>query len=744
MDTIIRKALDEALTSQYNAELTEREDEDYSFSVGFLSDMKNLIRKTDKKLIYYSKYIAAAACAVIAIGCAVLLPNLLRSDIKVDPSKTESATSIVTDITTDTTTVTTTPPGDEGANDSAGVMTTEITTDITTETTPDESVETTPEATTETTPEITTETSPVITDTTPADDEDDTVEDEESGDVNGDVVDIPDSDDVMEDDDAEIDGDVIEDADDEEDVVEDADDTDADVDVEADDDVDSEDDVITDDYEDDDVAVEDDEDDTAIEDDDCDDSDVEGDYIPPVDDDDANPGCGPGVDLVTVPGETVSEILGYYYRDDVTADVLDELYITHATRGTVYMNPEFIDTGFLMDYLKANKDAKRVENLSDYDTDHSGSVNIILSNAPKYMDRTFRDTSDRNNYAGIFGLEDVTEEDDADVEDDYMDVYVDIYPSGLISVQGMDICNETAFFVADKALTDALISELDSIEVTGNNYSTIGSLLKAFGLTGEGITQGYADIRGIYDITVTNAHIDTAKEKAKLAEILNKYENTKISWHDHRAPNYSEIKLKIDIGLRDSKTVLSIRATDEVIYFMGYIGEVWSAYFDEEGMKALINFVLSCENLPEADFYTNAYDYITERADFSRIKTAIHTDVDNGKIVEYVLNDEKLCEELRTMVLAGFKNAVYEPYNNTGMSRSIIISMGDWQFGISETGRIRLGACNFKASAEFYNKILAFIKENAVSASEEDMAVEEEDDVEVSIDWEDGDIAVDD
>ena len=76
MEKILKKALDEALTERYSGELNSASEVNHAFSGDFERKMKALIRRTDKPLLYYSKYIAAAACAVVAIGCAVLLPAL--------------------------------------------------------------------------------------------------------------------------------------------------------------------------------------------------------------------------------------------------------------------------------------------------------------------------------------------------------------------------------------------------------------------------------------------------------------------------------------------------------------------------------------------------------------------------------------------------------------------------------------------------------------------------------------------
>ena len=106
--TIIKKALNEALTQKYYDELMSSEDEEHIFGTGFTADMKRLIRKTDDKFLYYSKYVAIAACACIAIGCAVLLPNLMNSGIRIEPPVTTPVVESAPD--TGTTTSETTLP----------------------------------------------------------------------------------------------------------------------------------------------------------------------------------------------------------------------------------------------------------------------------------------------------------------------------------------------------------------------------------------------------------------------------------------------------------------------------------------------------------------------------------------------------------------------------------------------------------------------------------------------------------
>lgn len=93
MYDIIKKALDEALSEQYAAQLMGAADESYSFSPGFEKKMKTLVKKTDKPYIKYMQYLGVAACAAVAVGCSILMPKLLNRNVPVEttPSLTVSA-----------------------------------------------------------------------------------------------------------------------------------------------------------------------------------------------------------------------------------------------------------------------------------------------------------------------------------------------------------------------------------------------------------------------------------------------------------------------------------------------------------------------------------------------------------------------------------------------------------------------------------------------------------------------------
>ena len=98
MENILNKALSEVLTPRWSEELRDAYDTGYKFSDGFELKMRDLIRKTDRPKSRYIGYFAAAACAVIAIGSAIIVPTLMRSPVEV--AEPEQTTVTVTENTT--------------------------------------------------------------------------------------------------------------------------------------------------------------------------------------------------------------------------------------------------------------------------------------------------------------------------------------------------------------------------------------------------------------------------------------------------------------------------------------------------------------------------------------------------------------------------------------------------------------------------------------------------------------------
>ena len=97
MENILKKALGEVLTQTYSEELRDSYDTGYKFSDEFEEKMNGLVRSTTRPPIYrYRGWLAAAACAVLAVGSAVLIPTLVNNKVVVAvPEESNSTTEPV-------------------------------------------------------------------------------------------------------------------------------------------------------------------------------------------------------------------------------------------------------------------------------------------------------------------------------------------------------------------------------------------------------------------------------------------------------------------------------------------------------------------------------------------------------------------------------------------------------------------------------------------------------------------------
>ncbi len=118
MENILARALTEALTPLYSEELRDSYDTGYKFSPEFENRMRELIRRTERPLWLRPGVIAAAACAVIGISSAILVPALMNNRIDTQPPADTSVSSVSavtaeppeTDITVTTPDITVTAP----------------------------------------------------------------------------------------------------------------------------------------------------------------------------------------------------------------------------------------------------------------------------------------------------------------------------------------------------------------------------------------------------------------------------------------------------------------------------------------------------------------------------------------------------------------------------------------------------------------------------------------------------------
>ncbi len=704
--TIIKKALNEALTQKYYDELMKTEDEEHIFGVGFTADMKRLIRKTDDKLLYYSKYVAIAACACIAIGCAVLLPNLINSGIRTEPpvttpvvesdpetGTTPSGTTLPVIITTpsDTTVSVTTIP-DETTLDTDSAVTTEITTtEITT-------------APTETTTTPTTTTEENVTETEKEEDEviddadaegdiidDDTDADRDSPDTGGDIIiDEEEGDDAVilpDDDDVSTDGDVVVEEDD-------------DVEIEDDCDVEEEDDVVED----------------------SDDS--SGDY-----------------EIKPLPSsvETLNHGIAFFLWDNHLEDISGRIHaisgygVVEYPDGATGIDYNFdegrTDLSFITDYLESQKDAPRItENYPDTDVDNDYLV-IEISDTDAFTSEiyNFHDYSARNEYGYYFGSE--AGEDSMDDEEIYdrNSLRVCIRKSGYVHIERYNY--ETVFFDVDDAATAKLFKFVESRKPS--SVKTASDFLN-LGVTADNIYSAYGDIRGIYDINIQNVNFDTAEEKAALVSFLNKFDGRSLKKHEGMFQHTRGTL--VTIGLKNRPTVMDIVAKDGNIYF--YIDGAGRYYADitESELCEFISLICKSGGVAEPYYYTTAYDYLTNVGGVTSFRAVSHRDYKDNAIISYIINDEKKLEDFYNFIVGELKNAEYDPYAPSGTSFVINVKINDnTYFSISEDDTISIIFNKFYASEGFYNRVIEYLKKNAqiniedVEPAEPD--IEETDDV---------------
>lgn len=713
--TIIKKALNEALTQKYYDELMSCEDEEHIFGTGFTADMKRLIRKTDDKLLYYSKYVAIAACACIAIGCAVLLPDLMNSGIRIEPpvttpvvesapdtGTTTSETTLPIIITTpeDTTTTEVTTAPEETTLDTDSAVTTEITTEITTA------------------PIITTDEKATDDDNPPTpavpDDED------EFADANGDIIDTPDSD-----------GDVIVDEEDDSDsappISEEGDaETDADVDEDVEIEDDSDEDVSTDSDDDivieegDDVVIEEEEDEVEIEDDDS--------YEVPED--------------KPVPTSSLGETIALFMWDNPLEDIDGRIYTysvhkrtPEGTEYSLYATTSNLD--FVSKYVISQKSAPIITDEEPIKTGEYLSVNISdISDKPL----TFYDWSSRNRYEWLFAdgyYEEVCE----DVELDFgNEINLLIYRNGFIAVDGSGY--EPAYFRADStALFEALERQGFSKVPT-----TVGDMMNDIGFTADNIYRAYGSARSVYDLEIYNANFDTAKEKAELYAFVDKLKGKTLNYYNGDIDTQSNA-CKITYGLNTNPAEFNIVLTDNqmsgrpALYFTDDGSSPYGGYYfipTQSEIEEFLTLICKAENLSKPVFFKNFGEYVKTVKYFTKLQSAdiMAMDSKNNVCTLYEINDPEKLGELYNLLLTEAAYAEYKPFH-MGYEENVTLAISDNAWLCTGPGNmIRINFNYFQATEGLNDKLVDFIKKNGkITISdieyevEEDITIEIEDEI---------------
>lgn len=719
--TIIKKALSETLSQKYYDELMNTEDEEHIFGTGFTADMKRLIRKTDDKLLYYSKYVAIAACACIAIGCAVLLPNLLNSGIRIEPSVTtpvvesapdtgtttsDSTLPIIITTPEDTTTTEVTTAPEETTLDTDSAVTTEITTEITTA----------PITTTE--EKVTDDDNPP----TPAvpDDED------EIADANGDIIDTPDSD-----------GDVIVDEEDDSDsappIPEEGDaETDADVDedVEIEDDADedvsndSDDDIVFEDG--DDVVIEEDEE-VEIEDDEVE-----------IEDDDS---CEVPEDK-PVPTTFLGETIAFFMWDNPLEDIDGRIYTNSVRKNTpegtdysLYATTSNLD--FVSKYIINQKSAPRI---TDEEPTKAGEYLSVNISDISVKSLTFSDWSSRNRYEWLFA-DGYYEEVCDDEEDSGNEINLLIYRNGFIAIKRYGYV--PVYFRADSTVL------FEALERQGFSKApaTVGDMMNDIGFTADNIYSAYGSARSVYDLEIYNANFDTDKEKAELYAFVDKFKGKTLNYYNGDIDTQSHA-CRITYGLNTNPAEFNIVLTDNqmsgrpALYFTDDGRYPYGGYYfipTQSEIEEFLTLICKAENLSKPVFFKNFGEYVKAVKYFTKLQSAdiMEMDSKNNVCILYEINDSEKLGELYNLLLTEAADAEYKPFR-MGAEENVMLAISENVcLCTGPDDIIRINFNYFQASEGFCDKLVDFIKKNGkitirdveYEVDDEDITIEIEDEI---------------
>lgn len=682
-ETILKKALHEAMTEKYSEELINMKAPDYEFSESFNIKMRNLIRKTDNPFYRYSKYLTLAACGVIAVGCAVMITALNSNKINVDekPGSTmaETTEAVISTVPTEAPVTV----GEETAAPEDEIIGTEGDEVAGGEGNPDtETVTTAPDET---------EKAPVVTEATESSGDDE----EEIGVTEYEPIGGTDNDDYDESDEnpgAGSDGGGM-------DEIDEAVDSDGDYDVE-DDDVDCDEDVC--------------EDDEVIEDDNAEDT------RPPYPE-----------------AKTLGELYTKLYQQDFNPDhVKDKSYkienanVTGLLNNNISNSLAYADFSFVKEFLSEAAAAKKTE-LTSSSSDY---VTVYLNpEAPGYYEPTFHDSSDVNRYREIYFGESTDEEDCEDEEIDYEypdNVMMKIYRTGLIELS-FRRNKDSVWFSATAEATGRFFENVDNLYLE-EVPSVLGEIIADKNITAENICRGYANIREVYDYNITGINLNNSK--SAIAEFLNNNKDKKLTYYK----DYEESVMLITFGLKDTSSVISLSVigfNKAVISVSG--GEKYAFNIDKAQFISLLKVLTGACGYGEPVIYDTMADYIKDKG-FDKL-TEIEYTVKNDvyKLSEFKADgtdNTAVLEEIRQLILTEAKTAKYclDGFN----FGEIVPRVPNWfvryrTFTISTEGAMYVGRNRFSVSKSFIEKLEKLLIEHSEVISN----YYEEDDVEIDVEY---------
>ena len=730
MENILRKALDEALTERYAGELNSAPEVNHGFSGDFERKMKALIRRVDKPFFYYSKYIAAAACAVIAIGCAVLLPTLMNGKIEVNAPADAAAAE-------------TTAAGTIGAdnNNIAAITTTAPVIAADGEDTTAAQAEEAAEATT---------TEPNKAETKPAEEEAPAFPAETTAEVKENPAEetIPKNENSGETDESIWDGEETAEESAEEEA-EDVFDDDA-ADEDSDDDEGDEYNPSTGPG----TDWDDSDDDAAIEDDDDEEAGLDGDYdvtAPVEDENDTNPGCGGGSDYEYKPFPEASDFGGLISL--TYGGSYEDLKATGCTyNNNIYVSFGDTNTDFVQDFVASLKTAKVVT--APEIADGSDMITLNIQNiAPAAPERRTENFSDSLFYGETFGTGE--EADMPDEEDNIWEqergtfyCYLEIFSDGnvrliniLNSADKTEYYSLNTYLKADKSATAKLFGKLKAL-VMPDNAKTAGDLIRYYDISKNNIEGALADVNCIYDtgysaLPVSGAAVEkffseyaltavtasTTNEGGGFGEFYSveidncspneTYENRKWWFKDFYG---GDSKICLRIPLKNKGGALLATITRDTCYIrneycVGFRNKEYSFTVKSESAAELFKSVMS-ENKLTYTSYSKLSDYLKGK-NLTAPTSGVYNKVTGSTSKRTAISDSEKLKKLVTAIKSEAKKAEYQPMGvDCRRNKEIVLYIEGWkpELAVYDNDYISIGNNYFKASEGFYSKLIGIIE----------------------------------
>ena len=684
-ETILKKALEEAMTEKYSEELINMKTPEHEFSSEFEVKMKNLVRKTDNPFFRYSKYLSLAACAVIAVGCAVLIPALnskrITTAVPPDSMETAATEAVISTAATEAPVIdveeTVTPESDEVI---------EISKDPDFDYIPpleEESQDNPGTQTGEATTSVTEITAPVTEETESADVATTTDEFEVIG--NGDEMDNsqanpgtgsdadPNPNGSSGDEIEEISGDMVDESDD---------------------------DVAEDDCE----PIEEWEDE-AVEEEDSDES---------VDSRPSYPEA-----------DTLGELYTKLYKQDFTLDWVkkNSYSIENANySGVKYDTADFgriyTDYDFVKEFLSAIGTARKTEitgGLNDCAEIWLNPVDSFNTALPYW------DSSDVNCYGEIYFGEGSYEED-WEVEEDEEgpgSVKLEIYRTGIIRVSFASN-KGSVLFTAPAEAVGSFFENVDNVFLN-EEPETIGDIIADRNITEENICRSYGDVRYVYDYHISN--IGLYNSKSIIMGFLNENKDKKLRYYADNDKSNNDIL--IHFGLKDNSSVVYLRLFDfnkAAIRISG--GDYYAFDIEKEQFISLFKELVGLCGYKNPVIYNTMADYIKDKR-FNKLGSiAYYTGAGAGYVVDNEEQQADVLEKMRQLILKEAEKAEY--------------ALGEFKYGeivtwvpgwtrykaltISTDGVVYVCHNRFKVSKEFIDELKKLIIENKRDYSGENEA----------------------